>query len=165
MLLSRVHVLGFGLCQSWLATLGLAQATTADSSCVYVYARPRCKTKGEEEADQTRRTSTRSFSHIDLDILTDAPAFSSFRTSMNIKYSTPGSANPVAVFITSTTAGTRTIFATGYYGYAPLTSEGFAIYTSVFPVTSCTPLTPTTPTLPPSPTGSICSAHGDHCKS
>lgn len=118
-----------------------------------------------EKADQTRRTSTRSFSHIGLGILTDAPAFSSFRTSMNVKYSTPGSANPVAVFITSTTAGTRTVFATGYCGYEPLTSEGFAIYTSVFPVTSCTPLTPTTPTLPPSPTGSICSAHGDHCKS
>lgn len=37
MLLNRV--LGFGLCQSWLTTLALAQGTPVGPSCVYVYAR------------------------------------------------------------------------------------------------------------------------------
>lgn len=83
---------------------------------------------------------------------------------MSIKYSTPGSANPVVIYTSSVLFGeTRTARVTGYYGYAPLTSEGFYIYTGVFQTTICVP--GVAPTLPPSPTGSICSPHGDHCKS
>ncbi|KEZ41942.1 hypothetical protein SAPIO_CDS6505 [Scedosporium apiospermum] len=125
--------------QLWLATLALTQVTSPASSCFPV---------------------TSTFRHIDLGINSDLVASSSFKSSMDAKYNTPATPTPVAIYTASTVIGTRTLRATGYYDYNPLTSEGFEIYTSIIETTSCSALT--TPTLPPSPTGSICSPHGDH---
>ncbi|KAM7198910.1 hypothetical protein V8F20_005977 [Naviculisporaceae sp. PSN 640] len=137
MFLSRL--LSFGVCQSCLASVVFAQGTPGASSCW---------------------TTETSFKHIDLGLYTDVAAFASFQSSMNSKYNTPASTNPVVVYTSSTTFESLTFHATGYYDLAPLTSEGFEIYTTVFETTTCTSLV--TPTLPPSPTGSICSPHGDH---
>jgi hypothetical protein len=54
---------------------------------------------------------------------------------------------------------------TGYYTYDvhALRSAGYTVVTNTEDVVSCRPTT--TATLPPSPTGSLCVAHGDHCKS
>ena len=85
---------------------------------------------------------------------------------MNSKYSTEGvtwSGYSVAYFSTTTILAGRTIVATQYYDSNAITSEGYNILTEFVPTSSC--VVTTTPTLPPSPSGSICSPHGDHCKS
>lgn len=126
---------------------------------------PECHRLFSKLANETPASPiTSTFRHIDLGINSDVTAFSSFKSSLNAKYNTPATPTPVVIYTASTVIGTRSLSATGFYDYNPLTSEGFEIYTSVFVTTSCTPLTTTTPTLPPSPTGSICSPHIDHCK-
>jgi hypothetical protein len=106
------------------------------------------------------RTTTR------YGISTTVTNYASFISSMNSAYSTSGvpfSGPSIPVYTTTATFGNGAqVTATGFYNSEALASAGFSFVTTVTNVVSCPPTT--TPTLPPSPTGSLCSPHGDHCK-
>lgn len=87
---------------------------------------------------------------------------------MNSAYSTSGvpfSGPSIPVFTTTGTFGDGSqVTATVYYDADALTEAGYTISNTITTVVSCPPTSTETPTLPPSPTGSLCSPHGDHCK-
>jgi hypothetical protein len=89
-----------------------------------------------------------------------------FMSSMNKRWSTSGVAfsgtERVHVYTSIETYPGGSF--TGYYTYDvhALRSAGYTVVTNIEQGVSCRPTT--TATLPPSPTGSLCVAHGDHCK-
>lgn len=87
---------------------------------------------------------------------------------MNSQYSTSGvpfSGTKIPFFTSIVTISPGKLYTGyGYYDSDALQSAGYSIVTSVVATTTCpTSTSSTTRTLPPSPTGSLCSAHGDHC--
>lgn len=85
---------------------------------------------------------------------------------MNDAYSTKGvafSGPSIPVYTTTASYGNgNQVTATIYYDSEALSRAGYTITDTTTTVVSCPPTT--TETLPPSPTGSLCSPHGDHCK-
>jgi hypothetical protein len=99
-------------------------------------------------------------------IATTVTDYSSWRSSMNDEYSVSGvrfSGPSIPVYTTTATYGNgAAVTATIHYDSEALSSAGYTISGTVTTIVSCPPTT--TATLAPSPTGSICSPHGDHCK-
>jgi hypothetical protein len=99
-------------------------------------------------------------------IATTVTDYSSWRSSMNDEYSVSGvpfSGPSIPVYTTIASYGNGAqVTATVYYNSEALSSAGYTISGTVTTIVSCPPTT--TETLPPSPTGSLCSPHGDHCK-
>lgn len=86
--------------------------------------------------------------------------------SLNSRYSTSGvklTATRIPVYTTTVPLSDgETMTGYGFYHSDILEEAGYRIVSSITTITSCEE---EEPTLPPSPTGSICSPHGDHCKS
>ncbi|CAI6096044.1 unnamed protein product [Clonostachys chloroleuca] len=98
-------------------------------------------------------------------VATTVTDISSFRSSLNSRFSTPGiswSGARVPYYSTLLTGGNGVPY-TGIYYYDShvLSSAGYEVISAPHTTISCPPTT--TPTLPSSPTGSVCSPLGDHC--
>ncbi|CAH0053748.1 unnamed protein product [Clonostachys solani] len=126
---------------TWLVALALSLIGTA---------------QGQSECSTILKTS--------YAVATTVTDLSSFRSSLNSRFSTPGvswSGARVPYYSTLLTGGNGVPY-TGiyYYDSHALSSAGYEVISAPHTTISCPPTT--TPTLPPSPTGSVCSPHGDH---
>lgn len=97
-------------------------------------------------------------------IATTVTDYDAFISSLNSVFSTATASFTELEVPVHTTAfdfpGLGYITAYGFYDASALREAGFTVTSGLTTISGPCP----TATLPPSPTGSLCEAHGDHCK-